>query len=285
MRQLELALRRAQNVDAFAWLLYGGALTGLLFFYHFVSDGDFSFLLTLAGIVRFLGFAMLLFHLVKDKTAAGVSAKSLSLFAAAFISRFLCVWNFQGYLPLDRTGDYVPHVELLSFFVAAGTLGVVLHTHRATYAREEDSFGKNVVPGVPHEFGGVYLLVPALVLAIIFHPSLNNHFVSDTLWTFALYLEAVAPIPQLIMFQRSQKPIERWTSHFVFSLSLARVLSLLFWVSSYHELNSTKTITGRWVGILALLNECLAVLVLLDYAYLYVTAMRSGHDVNLMTTV
>ena len=97
MRQLELALRRAQNVDAFAWLLYGGALTGLLFFYHFVSDGDFSFLLTLAGIVRFLGFAMLLFHLVKDKTAAGVSAKSLSLFAAAFAISVVGHGAWQGW--------------------------------------------------------------------------------------------------------------------------------------------------------------------------------------------
>ena len=224
---------------------------------------------------------MMLFYLLKDKTAAGVSAKSLALYGLAFLTRSICLWHFQGYLPLDRSGDWVPHIEFLAFCVTAGALYVVLHVNRATYAREEDSFGKKGIPGVPHEAGPLYLLVPSLLMALVFHPSLNNHFLSDTMWTFALYLEAVAPLPQLYMFQLSKKPVERWTYHFVFTLSVARIFSLLFWVSSFHELNSSKTLMGNWVGPLVLLNEILAVLVLADYSWYYLSALRSGTTLSL----
>ena len=47
-----------------------------------------------------------------------------------------------------------------------------------------------------------YLIVPAAVLALIFHPSLNAFMPSDACWAFALYLESVASLPQIFMFQR-----------------------------------------------------------------------------------
>ena len=253
----------------------------MLIFYHMLSDGDFSFILTLSGVVRFSGFAMLVFHLFKARTAAGVSAKSLALFATAFLCRALTLFSFQGYLPLDRSGDFVPHIELLSFLAACVALFVTLHLHRATYAREEDSFGKNAIPGVPHEAGPLLLLVPALLLALVLHPSLNNDFASDTAWTFALFLEAVSPIPQLVMLTTSKKPVERFMSHYIFCLSLARIFSLLFWISSFHELNNSKTFTGRWVGPLVLLNEVVAVFVLGDYTYYYLRALRSNEALTL----
>lgn len=44
-------------------------------------------------------------------------------------------------------------------------------------------------------------------------------------------------LPQLVLFQRKGGEIEPFTSHFVVGLGVGRLLSLLFWVSSYHELN------------------------------------------------
>jgi len=41
----------------------------------------------------------------------------------------------------------------------------------------------------------VLLTVPALILALLVHPSLNNNFWTDSAWTFALYLESVALFP------------------------------------------------------------------------------------------
>jgi ER lumen protein retaining receptor len=48
----------------------------------------------------------------------------------------------------------------------------------------------------------VYLAAPCLVLAVLFHPGLNSHFLADTTWAFSMYLESVAMMPQLFMFQK-----------------------------------------------------------------------------------
>lgn len=39
------------------------------------------------------------------------------------------------------------------------------------------------------------------------HPSLNRHFLSDTAWTLSMYLESLAIVPQLYMFQKQAKGI------------------------------------------------------------------------------
>lgn len=40
------------------------------------------------------------------------------------------------------------------------------------------------------------------------HPSLNRHFLSDSAWTFSMYLESFAIVPQLYMFQKQAKGIQ-----------------------------------------------------------------------------
>lgn len=41
----------------------------------------------------------------------------------------------------------------------------------------------------------------------VIHPTLNKHFLSDTAWTFSMYLESMAIVPQLFMFQKQAKGI------------------------------------------------------------------------------
>lgn len=256
----------------------------LLFVYHLASDGDFSFSLSLSGLMRMFAFCLLAAHVATSKNgAAGISAKSLCLFALAFFSRFWGVKLGVGYLPVDKSGDYLPYIEALCFLLAVGLLVLVLVVKRQTYAKEEDSFGKNVIPQIPHTVGGVlYLFVPCLLLAAIFHPSLNNNVLSDLPWTLALYLESVAIVPQLVMFQKSKKPVEKWTAHYVFALALARFLSLVFWASSYHELNGKDkaSVTSGWIGLLVVVFELVGMLILADYSYYWLVSVRAGRDIS-----
>lgn len=273
---------RLQTAEPLTLVVYFLFAFFLLFVYHLVSDGDFSFSLSLSGLVRLFAFVLLLVHLIKDKSASGVSAKSLGLFAISFACRFLGTFNGVGYLPVDSTGDWVPLVEALSFIITVATLGFVLVVNRATYAREEDCFGKNVIPGVPHVFGPLYILVPTILFALIFHPTLNGNMLSDIPWTLALYLEAIAILPQLYMFQKSNRPVEKWTSHYVFALALSRLLSFFFWASSYHELNSkdARSVTGGWVGMLVVFMEGVGLLILADYSYYWFISARDGSEIN-----
>ena len=52
------------------------------------------------------------------------------------------------------------------------------------------------------------------------HPNLNNDFLSNMAWTYAMYLESVALIPQLYMFQKqsTRVVVELLTAHFVATL-------------------------------------------------------------------
>jgi hypothetical protein len=47
-----------------------------------------------------------------------------------------------------------------------------------------------------------FLIAGAAVVALIFHPSLNRNFIADYFWAFTQFLEAIAVLPQLIMFSK-----------------------------------------------------------------------------------
>jgi ER lumen protein retaining receptor len=58
---------------------------------------------------------------------------------------------------------------------------------------------------------------------------------SQLLWTFSIYLEALAIVPQLIVLQRYRE-VENLTAHYVFLLGAYRALYIVNWVyRSYHE--------------------------------------------------
>ena len=81
-------------------------------------------------------------------------------------------------------------------------LVAVLFLYPRTYGRGADSFGSLYLPP---QLGVLWLVLGALVLAVLLHPNLNGNFMTDTAWTFALYLEAVAVMPQLFMFQKARE--------------------------------------------------------------------------------
>lgn len=169
-------------------IMYFSVVVFIIFVYHFISDGDFSFLLTLGSMIRLFGFIMLLVRVVKEKSAHGLSIKTQILYAVVFAFRCISIFLYEGYKPFDRSGDwFYQAIELFSFFMAAGITIVTLLIYYPTYSRDEDSFGSN--PFLPHQFSPIFLIVPCFLLAIFIHPSLNKNFFTDVSWTFAMYLE------------------------------------------------------------------------------------------------
>lgn len=71
-----------------------------------------------------------------------------------------------------------------------------------------------------------YLMAPSAVLALIFHPSWS---LTDLLWSFSIYLEAVAILPQLFLLQRTGEA-EAITAHYLFALGAYRALYLVNWL-------------------------------------------------------
>ncbi len=118
--------------------------------------------------MRCFGLGLLLYKCVSSKSAKGVSIKTLELYFVVFVTRLLSIVRHQGYLPYDRTGDWFYHlVESLSLIAVTLTVYLIFFPLISTYEEKYDKFGNLHIPS---ELGAIYLLVPCVILAILFHP-------------------------------------------------------------------------------------------------------------------
>lgn len=264
--------------------IWGGFFVFVFVVYFFLSSGDFSFLLTFAALLRCFGFGLLNFKMFSAKTAKGVSLKTLELYAGVFFFRLLSILRHQGYLPFDKSGDWFYHfVEIFSQLLVGLSIYLVFVPLMPTYNEKFDKFGNL---HLPDQLGALYLLGPSVLLALIFHPSLNHDFVSDVAWTISMYLESVAMVPQLYMFQKQASDeggvVEALTSHMVFALGISRLFELTFWLTSYTEL--THHSGSSVAGYLVLLAQIGHLGVMGDFFYYYFKSLSEGKPMELPTT-
>ncbi|KAJ1446369.1 ER lumen protein retaining receptor-domain-containing protein [Pelagophyceae sp. CCMP2097] len=254
-----------------------------LIVYFLFSDGDFSFLLTYAAMLRCFGFMLLVAKIQRSKSAAGISAKTLQCYIVVFSARLLSIMWHEGYLPYDRSGDWLYHViEAASLCAASVAAFLVQVKYRLTYEDNNDSFGN--VPGFPAELGALCIIVPAVLLAAVFHPSLNKDWLSDTLWTYSMYLESFAILPQLFLFQKqavSCSTVEMLIGHFVAAVGGARIIEMAFWMSSFHEL--ADRYGKKHVGFIVLGTQIIHLILMADFFYFYLAGLKRGLPMQLPT--
>lgn len=133
----------------------------------------------------------------------------------------------------------------------------------------------------------MYILGPSLLLALVFHPSLNHEFFSDTVWAASMYVEALAMAPQLYMFQKQAgdkgAKIDALLGHTVFATTFARLFELIFWVGSFKELSTHHT--GSTVSsYLVLLSQIAHLAIMGDFFYYYFVSISQGKDVEIKPT-
>jgi len=260
----------ALNQNVFMW---AGFFSASLFVYFLLSGGDFSFLMTYGAMARMFGFGILNVKTWKSQRATGVSVKTLQLYCLVFFFRLTSIIRHEGYLPYDKSGDWLYHfIEIMALFFTSAALYGCMVPFRGTYQADQDSFGEfNVPPG----YGAVYLAGPVLLIAIFIHPSLNADFLSDTAWTYAMYLESTALVPQLYMFQKQASGVvELLTAHFVAALGFGRLMEFCFWIYSYHELASSAG--SRLPGYLALFSQFVQLVLMVDFFWYYTMAVKNA---------
>jgi ER lumen protein retaining receptor len=254
-------------------LMWAGFFTLSLFVYFMLSGGDFSFLMTYGAMARMFGFAILNFKTFKSQRASGVSIKTLQLYVLVFFFRLTSIIRHEGYLPYDKSGDWLYHfIEGMSLMFTCAALYACMVAFKHTYQADLDRFGEHVVPP---GMGSVWLAGPILIVAILIHPNLNADFLSDTAWTYAMYLESAALIPQLFMFQKQASGVvELLTAHFVAALGFGRVMEFFFWIYSYHELANASG--SRLPGYLALFAQFVQLVLMLDFFWYYYLAVKNA---------
>mmetsp|Transcript_13136 Transcript_13136/g.35756 ORF Transcript_13136/g.35756 Transcript_13136/m.35756 type:complete len:215 (+) Transcript_13136:169-813(+) len=154
---------------------------------------------------------LLLLKIHGMRSCRGVSLKTQELYALVFFTRYLDL--FTNYVSLYNT------LMKLVFLIATFSIVYLMRYDKVikvTYDRESDTFRH------------VFLVVPCLLLAVIFH----NEGLLEILWAFSIFLEAVAILPQLILLQRTQN-IDNITGNYVFLLGSYRAFYILNWIYRY----------------------------------------------------
>lgn len=241
----------------------------IILVYHFIGNGEFSSILTMAGIFECLALSLLVIQQRDRVSADGVSARSLALEGLSFACRLSSTMWLNGYLPVDASGDHIIQgVDLLSLFMVCLLLYRVLVTNRKSYDADAD------------DFPAILLLIAAAVLGAIFHANMNSRPLFDSLWMVGLFLGCVAQIPQLYLIIRSGGIVQAFTGHYIAMTTISRLLSGIFMWFARYDVTCDPYIEGFNHAIWAILAAHLLHLLLLgDFSYYYLRAIMS-HGLN-----
>jgi hypothetical protein len=97
---------------------------------------------------------------------------------------------------------------------------------KSTYDKTQDSF-----------LHWKFAVAPCAAIALATHligSGVTNFSVTELLWTFSIYLEAIAILPQLIVLQRYRE-VENLTGNYIFFMGAYRFLYILNLPSQYRE--------------------------------------------------
>jgi hypothetical protein len=262
---------RRKKKDLIFWT--AGILLTLITFI-FLSSKDYSFLLVLSSTVQMLSFIIIIIKVYSHQNCSGLSQNTLISYMILLSSRLSSTLFFSGYLPSDKAGDWFYQLtEVISLVCSILLVYMIRNTYRDTANVHDDSI----------DF--TYLAIPSLGLALLVHTSLNRNFVTDILWTFAMYYEAVAILPQIFLFIKKKGQIESYTSHYVALQGLSRLFSLIFWWDTYEELNTSQddsySLFHEYCGYFIILSQIVQLVIMIDYYYHYVKAILKGEKMDM----
>merc|ERR1719321_1823996 len=94
---------------------------------HKFTDGDFSVVLTMSAAVQCLGFFLLSLKVKYQRTVAGLLSRTLEMYVVFFLFRLGSTLFKNGYLPVDRSGDYVYQLGDICSLIIVLNLLVCMH--------------------------------------------------------------------------------------------------------------------------------------------------------------
>lgn len=223
-------LRAALMANASTLVIYAAGLMFAPIVYHALSDKEFSAVLTFGALLNCAGLAFLALQQQAwhgSVIQVGLSAQALDLYLAALIAKLSSTLWLSGYLPIDRTGDFL--------YQSADLCSLALVCRLRQHAPS--------IEGAPDVRT---VIICAIVLAVWVHPSLNNYLFFDIAWTTGLFLEAAALIPQLILDKRFKA-----SSHGVLALICSKAFAGLFWFHGFEDVAPNVGVNYAGWGILA----------------------------------
>merc|ERR550514_1864519 len=148
--------------------------------------------MTMSVMFQCLSLVLLGLQSWSSGSAGGISAQSLILEALSLGCRLSNTTWLDGYLPVDKSGDFLfQAVDVCSFAIVMFLLHRVLVVHKDTYQSAEDS-----LPIAPIVLGSV-------VLGMMLHADMNDRPLFDALWMAGLFMSVAQVLPQLWLITRN----------------------------------------------------------------------------------
>merc|ERR1719258_804615 len=189
------------------------------------TDFDISIVQALSSMCMFASFVLTTIKVAAQDSAAGISVRSLEMFAVALFTRLCSTLFIVGYLPDDLSGRQVfQFFDISSLAAVIRLLYVIHHKHQDTYDKESD-------------LHGIGWTIPAsFLLAFFVHPTLNRSLVFDTIYTAATVLDTWCMLPQLYMMMNQGGRVCDLLTKFVVLQTISRVCIVIFWLDAWEEL-------------------------------------------------
>ncbi|MEW5302918.1 MAG: hypothetical protein WDW36_005655 [Sanguina aurantia] len=204
-------------------------------------------------MTHLISIIILLLKINATRSCRGVSRKTQELYLLIFICRYLDL--FTNFISLYNT------VMKTVFLSSTFAIIYLMRSHKVikqTYDKEQDTFRTQ------------FLIAPCAVLALFLHSEFS---VFEVLWTFSIYLEAVAILPQLVLLQRTQN-IDNLTGNYIFLLGSYRALYILNWIYRF----ATEPNYRQW---LVWISGIVQTVVYIDFFYYYIKSWKNNEKLAL----
>ncbi|KAI0987738.1 hypothetical protein GJ496_009940 [Pomphorhynchus laevis] len=204
----------------------------------------------LGDLSHLIAILILLFKIWRTRSCSGVSGRTIILYTLVFLTRYLDIFDRNALLY---------NTVFKIFYLASSflTLYFIYFAFKVTYNRHNDTFSIAL------------LIAPCAVLALLINHSFH---VKEILWTFSIYLEAVAVQPQLYMISKTGEA-ESITTHYLFALGLYRLFYIFNWVYRYYY--------EDFLDLIVVVAGCIQTILYCDFFYLYVTKVLRGKKLYL----
>ncbi|KAI5123798.1 hypothetical protein M0805_009093 [Coniferiporia weirii] len=204
------------------------------------------------GDLSHLASIVILLHKIQTtRTCRGISFKTQVMYVVVFLARYLDLF-FGEWVSLYNT-------IMKLFFI--GSSCYILYLMKVRFRPTQD-------PSID-TFRVEFLVGPALLLSLIFNYKFS--FI-EVLWSFSIFLESVAILPQLFMLQRTGEA-ETITTHYLAALGAYRGLYIPNWIYRYFSEGTVDPI--------AVIAGIVQTGLYLDFFYIYVTKVLHGQKFEL----
>ncbi|KAK9365752.1 ER lumen protein retaining receptor-domain-containing protein [Lipomyces kononenkoae] len=186
-----------------------------------------------------------------SRSCAGLSFKSQALYAIVFITRYLdLLW-----------GRYTSLYNSIMKIFFIGSSLMILYQMKVKFRPTHD-------PNID-TFKIEYLLGGSFIMAIVFT---HKYTIPEILWSFSIWLESVAILPQLFMLQRTGEA-ESLTTHYLFALGAYRALYIPNWIYRW--------LAEGHVEPIAIVAGIIQTVLYSDFFYVYYTKVMKGKKFEL----